>query len=343
MRDDLVEHIDIPAASFRLADLPLPDHLQGRTLFGPDYRPRDSIFAARDRCDETVDRIRCVRTERYKYIRNFAWEHPHAQYNQYKDHKQIMITMRELYAEGTLNAEQARPFLPTRPAEELYDLQSDPHESSNLAESPEHQDALRKLRTRLQNWMREARDLGAIPEPELAELHAKYGSGHAILEDAANRKMVRRLGEIDALKLRGAEAIGGLVKATRDPAPAVRHAAAMALGNLGEAARPASGVLTSALTDDAASVRVAAARALCMMGEADQGLPVLRRELINMDSEIIRHYAAMALEDVGEAARPALDDLKAAREDPYDLVKRVIVRTVEILEGTYNPKAGARG
>jgi hypothetical protein len=51
----------------------------------------------------------------------------------------------------------------------------------------------------------------------------------------------------------------------------------------------------------------------------------------------------MALEDIGEAARPALDDLKQASEDPYDLVKRVAVRTVEILEGTYHPKAGARG
>lgn len=343
VRDDLVEHIDIPATSLQSAGVPMPGHLQGRALFAAEYRPRQYVFAARDRCDETVDRIRCVRTTRHKYIRNCFPERPHTQYNQYKDHKQIMITMRELYAEGKLDAAQARPFLPTRPPEELYDLEEDPYELNNLADSLQHQGMLDELRAGLDAWIGETGDLGAIPEPALAELLSRYDSAHAILQDPDNRKMVERLREVEALKLTGAVAVPELTEAMADAAPAVRHAAAMALGNLGEAARPADEALTAALSDSAASVRVAAARALCLMGEAGQGLPVLRKELTNKENEVIRHYAAMALEDIGDVARSALDDLKAAREDPYDLVKRVAVRTVEILEGTYNPKAGARG
>ncbi len=343
VRDDLVEHIDIPATSLRSAGLPVPGHLQGRALFGADYQPRQHVFAARDRCDETVDRIRCVRTTRYKYIRNFVPERPHTQYNQYKDHKQIMITMRELYAQGELDAAQARPFLPTRPPEELYDLQSDPHELNNLADSRRHRGTLERLRTRLEKWINETRDLGVVPEPELAELCRTYDSAHAILRDPGNREMVERLRKVEALKAAGAAAVPQLIEAMGNVAPAVRYVAATALGSLGEAAKPASGALTAVLSDAAASVRVAAARALCLMGEVDRGLPVLRQELTNKGNEVVRHYAAMALEDIGEAARPALEDLKRARDDSYDLVKRVAVRTVEILEGTYNPKAGARG
>ncbi len=340
VRDDLVEHIDIPAASLQSAGLPVPEHLQGRQLFASDYEPRDYAFSARDRCDETVERIRCVRTKRFKYIRNFFPERSHTQHNRYKDHKQIMITMRQLYAEGKLNSDQVRPFLPTRPVEELYDLENGPYELRNLADSPEHQDTLKELRARLDAWMDETRDLGVIPEPELAEMYRTHDSAYAILRRRENVELVKRLRRVGALREEGASAIGGLIEAMKDPAPAVRYEAARALGNLGPEAKRAADVLTKAIADKAASVRVAAARALCRMGMVDEGLPVLRQELTNKENEVARHYAALVLEDIGEAASPALDDLKAAMDESYDLVRRVATRAVGILEGTYDPKAG---
>ncbi|MGB0582109.1 MAG: sulfatase family protein, partial [Limisphaerales bacterium] len=69
-REDLVIHIDLAATSLVLAGIEIPDRVQGLDLFARDYRPRDRIFSARDRCDETVEIIRCVRTKRFKYIRN---------------------------------------------------------------------------------------------------------------------------------------------------------------------------------------------------------------------------------------------------------------------------------
>ena len=72
VRDDLVEHIDIAALSLGIAGIEIPRYMQSRDILSEEYNERTAIFAARDRCDETVDHIRAVRTGRYKYIRNFC-------------------------------------------------------------------------------------------------------------------------------------------------------------------------------------------------------------------------------------------------------------------------------
>src|SRR5262249_10915635 len=79
VRDDLVEHIDLVAASLALAKILIPTGMQSRNILAHDYVPRDAVFSARDRCDETVDHLRGVRTERFKYIRNFLPQRPHMQ------------------------------------------------------------------------------------------------------------------------------------------------------------------------------------------------------------------------------------------------------------------------
>ncbi|MBX6312153.1 MAG: sulfatase [Isosphaeraceae bacterium] len=170
VRDDLISAIDISATSLKLAGIDPPKHMQGRVFLGPNADPpRTMIFAARDRCDETVDRIRCVRTARYKYIRNFYPDRPYTQPNKYKETQYpALAVMKRLYAEGKLTPEQALFMQPRRPAEELYDLESDPHEVHNLAGSAEHAAVLAKLRKALDDWMVETNDQGAIPEDPAA-------------------------------------------------------------------------------------------------------------------------------------------------------------------------------
>ena len=176
VRDDLVEHIDLAATSLALAGIEIPAWVQGRNILAADYRPREAVFAARDRCDETVDRIRSARTERYKYIRNYLPKRPHLQPNRYKDGKQIVQRLRELHAAGELNALQERLlFAPERPAEELYDLQADPQELVNLAEDPTHGETLKRMRGLLARWEETSGDRGRTPEPE-----AMYDSDMAV-------------------------------------------------------------------------------------------------------------------------------------------------------------------
>lgn len=179
VRNDLVEHIDIAALSLGLAAIDIPPYMQAKDILSPDYKKRSAIYSARDRCDETVEHMRCLRTQRYKYIRNFLPERPHMQPNRYKDKKDIIIALRTAYEAGTLTEAQGRIFEPTRPKEELYDLKKDPHELNNLAEDPAHQKQLLKLRKQLDQWIVDTNDQGA-------ESEAMYDSDMAEYKNSRN-------------------------------------------------------------------------------------------------------------------------------------------------------------
>ena len=165
-RKDLIEHIDMAAMSLALAGISPPAQMQARNSLASDYRPRDAVFSARDRADETVDHIRSVRTERFKYIRNFLPLRPLLQPNAYKDHKPCLIALRAAEAAGQLDAVQRLLFAPTRAPEELYDLAADPWEVRNLAADQAQAATLRQLRSRLDLWMEQTNDHGRTPEPE---------------------------------------------------------------------------------------------------------------------------------------------------------------------------------
>ena len=179
VRDDLVEHIDIAALSLGLAGIEIPRYMQARDVLSEDYEERTAIFAARDRCDETVDYIRALRTARYKYIRNFLPDRPHLQPNRYKDGKDILNALRKAHAARTLNETQELLFAPTRPAEELYDLTEDPFEVRNLAADPRYQTQLKNLRMRLDEWIKRTNDHGA-------ESEAMYDSDMAAFSNSPN-------------------------------------------------------------------------------------------------------------------------------------------------------------
>ena len=169
VRDDLVEHIDLAATSLALAAVAVPEWMQGDDILATDYKPKQAVYAARDRCGETVDMIRSVRTIKYKYIRNFFPDRPLLQPSNYKDTKQILIRLRELHEAGNLTELQEKLlFSPKRSVEELYDLESDPYETVNLAGMAEHNHTLLDLRSRLKDWMEQTQD----PGPESPESYA---------------------------------------------------------------------------------------------------------------------------------------------------------------------------
>ncbi len=173
VRDDMISAIDIGPTSLALAGIHPPAHMQGRPFLGKRSQPREFIIAARDRCDETVDHIRCVRTKNLKYIRNYYPNRPYAQLNRYKETEYpVLRLMRRLAAAGELNEAQARFFAPTRPQEELYDLTADPYEIHNVAADPNYAERLVDLRTILDNWIQETGDKGEEPEdPAIAEFY----------------------------------------------------------------------------------------------------------------------------------------------------------------------------
>jgi arylsulfatase A-like enzyme len=119
VRDELIAHIDLAATSLHFAGIDIPKHMHGRPLFGAAAKPRRFVVSARDRCDETVDRIRSIRMGNYKYIRNYLPNRPYLQPCAYKDAKPFMPILRELHQAGKLNAAQSLHMADVRPKEEL--------------------------------------------------------------------------------------------------------------------------------------------------------------------------------------------------------------------------------
>lgn len=166
VRDDLVSSLDISATSLELANISAPDNMHGMNLLAEGFR-RDYVVAARDRCDFTIDRIRAVTSERYKYIRNFMTDRPYMQPN-YRSEWPVMKILQELYEKGELNEVQSRFPSPFRPAEEFYDLWEDPNETNNLVHSVkrEHAQSLAEHRDILYRWILETDDKGRFPESD---------------------------------------------------------------------------------------------------------------------------------------------------------------------------------
>ena len=168
VRKDLVEHIDIAALSLRAAGIEIPAKMQGSDILAKDYKPKESVFAARDRCGEATDRIRSVRTDRYLYIRNFHPKRPHLMPNNYKDGKLIIQRLRELHAKGELKPlTEKLLFSPERPPEELYRYGEDVWQTCNLAGDPKYSSELQTHRAMLDAWIKETKD----PGPESPEVY----------------------------------------------------------------------------------------------------------------------------------------------------------------------------
>ena len=163
--EDLISAIDFAPTFLAPAGVEPPAYMQGYNFLNDKGKRHEYIFAARDRCDGTVDRIRCVRSKRYKYIRNYYPERPYTQFNAYKKLQYPMLTlMQVLRNQGKLTPEQEQFMAPSRPREELYDLEKDPNELHNLADDRKLRGVLREHSRKLDAWIKSTRDQGEQAE-----------------------------------------------------------------------------------------------------------------------------------------------------------------------------------
>lgn len=172
VRRELVNTLDVAATTLAFGEAKMPDYLDGQDLFGENYQAVDFVISARDRCDYTIDRIRTVRTDRFRYLRNFFPDRPLLQ-AQYRDDRPPVTEMKRLRAEGKLTPYQESHWFGIRPEEELYDLEKDPHQINNLAPDPAFVEELIKHREILNRWIKETDDQGQYPESAI-QLKATY-------------------------------------------------------------------------------------------------------------------------------------------------------------------------
>jgi arylsulfatase A-like enzyme len=174
VREDLISGIDVTAAILVAAGVQVPKNMHGRDFLAKDAKPREHIFAGRDRCDIATERMRCVRDARYKYIRNYLPGIPYMQSNPYKEKEYPTWNLvKQLHKEGKLTPVQALFASDHKPIEELFDLQTDPWEVKNLASDPAQQDRLVRMRKLLDEWIAEVGDKGEIMENPL-DIYGSY-------------------------------------------------------------------------------------------------------------------------------------------------------------------------
>jgi len=193
-----VNFVDFGPTVLNLAGVTVPAQVDGKPFLGPGVKreevdARDEAFGYADRFDEKYDFVRTLRKGRFKYIRNFQPFNFDGLQNNYRYHMLAYQEWRTLYESGHLNAIQSQ-FFEARAAEQLFDIESDPHETKNLATDPKFADTLLNLRERLTNRLKNMPDLSLYPESVLAEEAfqnpVKFGQEHktqiANLVDVAN-------------------------------------------------------------------------------------------------------------------------------------------------------------
>jgi uncharacterized sulfatase len=334
--DRLVGFVDLAPTMLSLAGVKPPEWYQGRAFLGPfEGAPNEYLHGFRGRMDERYDLMRSVRDQRYVYIRNYM---PHRVYGQ---HMKTMFEMpttkawKKLFDEGKLAPETAR-FWREKPAEELYDLQSDRDEVKNLAESAAHKSTLERMRKAHQAHTLRVHDAGLLGECEawtrseggtpweMAHDPKRYAVGRVL--EAAERGARRDPGDLPALE----EGLG-------DADSGVRYWSAMGLLIRGEkAVSKASGALRRALGDASANVAIAAAEALGRFGGEQDRSAALETLAKWADPAKGNGFAAMAalnsLEEVGAHAKPVAGKLKGLAAKDARLPERSIGNYLERLQ-----------
>lgn len=188
-RDDrLVSLLDLAPTVLDIAGIDKPEHMHGQSLIRKD-RSRQYIHGARDRLDERFDLVRTVRSRRFRYVRNLMPWRPALQHVAYGEQNETMKELRRHLANGNLALASAQWFSTPRPAEELYDLETDPWEIHNLADSADHKSVLEELRVECTRWQLDVKDAHLVPESLFQAEENSSGSRWGIFhsQDGAER------------------------------------------------------------------------------------------------------------------------------------------------------------
>jgi arylsulfatase A-like enzyme len=169
--NELVSFVDFAPTLLSLANIKIPDYMQGQAFLGQQQAaPRKYIYAARDRLDDEYDMVRGVRDKHFKFFKNFQPEKPYIMDIEYRMQMDLMKELIRAHEAGELNEVQELWFAQTKPEEELYDLDTDPYELNNLIDDPAYQEKAEELRTALKDWMDDINDMGFIPESEMISM-----------------------------------------------------------------------------------------------------------------------------------------------------------------------------
>jgi arylsulfatase A-like enzyme len=275
----LVGFIDLAPTLLSLAGLSAPKHFQGHAFLGPHTRPEpEYLYGFRGRMDERYDMVHSVRDKRYVYVRNYMPHKPAGQHNDYMFQTPTTRVWKKLYDEGKLNDTQ-RQFFDLKAHEELYDLQNDPHEVKNLAQSRDHAKILSRMREAEYDWVIRTRHVDFLPEPEI-HTRAQNSTPYQVAQNQTLYPLSKIAGAAQAAAGLDSKLTRPLAASLSETDSAIRYWGAMGLLMRGSDGFRAGHdeLLTAMQRDSSPSVKIVAAEAIARYGtdeEVNKAIPLL--------------------------------------------------------------------
>jgi arylsulfatase A-like enzyme len=350
--DRLVSFVDLAPTLLSIVGIEPPEWMQGHAFAGPHQsEPPPFLFGERGRMDERMDLVRSVTDGRYVYLRNFYPHFSQAQRVAYQFETLTTRVWNELFAAGKTNEAQSLFWRTPKAPEELYDLQADRDEVNNLAQSPEHQAVLEKMRAAQQKHLAEVKDVSFLPE---IELHARSAGStpYELGRDATKYPMEKIVAAAELASNLDPAATAELVALLADPDSAVRCWGALGLlMRGGEAVVTNSAALEKALGDESPAVRIASAQALGAYGDAaalGRALETLGALAPPEENGVLVSMSALAaIEALGVKAaplHPAIAAMNADGESPDGRYNSYVPRLIEnIVPAAAKPEGKAKG
>ncbi|KAA0988849.1 sulfatase family protein [Dyadobacter aurulentus] len=319
--DRIVTFLDFAPSILSLAGLEIPAYMQGKAFLGKQQvKERDYAYGFRGRMDERTDLSRTVRDKKFRYIRNYLPHKIYAQHLEYLWKAPSMPSWEAEFKAGRLNEDQSR-FWQEKPAEELFDVENDPHNIHNLAADPRYKTTLAKLREVNHNWLIESKDVGFIPEALLSKISETTPLYDYAKSGRYDLKRVVETAEIASS--RDKSKLSEITKRLGDKDPVVRYWAVIGTIVLKNDAASAKSKLLTLLSDPEIAVRIAAAESLLALGETDKPVQTLSEALTDKN-QMARVQALNVLETIGLKAQPAVANVKSLlkenqKDSDYDV------------------------
>jgi arylsulfatase A-like enzyme len=192
--DEFVNVADLGPTFLELAGLVVPSdmsmHSIKNLLLGQaDTTPRDAVFMERERHANVRHQnmsypMRSVRTRDFLYVRNLRPDRwpagdPDVFFLHGRPFGDVDTTLVKdfllAHRNDPLYAKQISRIFDKRPAEELYDLRTDPHQLTNVAAQPSYAEALKQYRARVDDWMKQTGDPRLDPTNDDWDRFPYYG------------------------------------------------------------------------------------------------------------------------------------------------------------------------
>ena len=167
--DSPVSLVDLLPSILSIADLKIPSSMHGKSFIGKDRKSQKYIFSGRDRMDERYDLTRTVRSENFRYIRNYSPHRPWGQHYAYAWLSESYQIYENLWKNQELDEIQSK-FWKRKPAEELYNCSIDPNSINNIINNYKYKKIITDMRSALDNHMLSINDKGFIPEISSTEI-----------------------------------------------------------------------------------------------------------------------------------------------------------------------------